>query len=238
MSGNLIVLSTLHGGKYTTELILFPCGWLHVADTHSASCQFVMLLNSYSWLLLPCGRRKRESRGSSREDTEEAAGFRVEHSPHLYAAMSQETSAWWMCQTFLVGPNHHPGLCCGPAQPGSGPELGWEEGCGPKNPASEKLELEKAIDCSTGTEFHPPKVVSESRYACPSLSIFSLNDLLRAVSLLKNHELPGRNGTMPANMLFITHRSLTVRACNHFHWWRGTLSYLPLPDVTRVAGHT
>lgn len=219
MSGNLIVLSTLHGGKHITELILFPCGWLHAADTHSASCQFMMLLK---WLFLASSLMWEEEK--------------KEQSPHLHTAMSQETSTWWMCQTFPVGPNHHPRLGCETAQPGSGPETGWEEGWGPKDPASEKLELEKAMDCSTGTRFHPPKVVSESRYACPSLSIFPLNSLLHAVSLLKNHELHGRDGTMPANMLFIIHRSLTIQACNHFHWWRGTLSYLPLPDVTRVTG--
>lgn len=73
MSGNLMVLSTLHGGKHITELILFPCSWLHVADTHSASCQFVMLLK---WLFLASspmweeekkeqGQLERRRRGSS-----------------------------------------------------------------------------------------------------------------------------------------------------------------------------
>lgn len=62
---------------------------------------------------------------------------------------------------------------------------------------------------SVSTGFRPPKVVSESRNARPSLSAFLLNALLCAVSLLKNRVLHGRDGTVPANV-FITHGALTI----------------------------
>lgn len=42
------------------------------------------------------------------------------------------------------------------------------------------------------------------------MQVFLLNALPCAVSLLKNRVLHGRDGTVPANMLFITHRALTV----------------------------
>lgn len=65
---------------------------LHVADTLSASCQSTMLLNGYSWLLLPCRRRKRKIRGSSREETGEADGLRVKQNPLLHTIYQEATS--------------------------------------------------------------------------------------------------------------------------------------------------
>lgn len=178
--------------------------------THnSASCFW----KGCSWLLFSCGRRKGKSSGSSREETGEASGLLLKQSPAYparHAAMSREADTRWICCTFPVGPSHHLGVCCGVAQPDSGPELGRGEGWGPKAPASEKWVLEKALDCTAGTGFHPPKIVSESRRARQSLSVFLLNGLRCAVSLLKYHVLHGRDGAVPANMLFITHRSLTI----------------------------
>lgn len=111
-------------------------GWLHVADTHSASFQSVMLLKGLFLAFPTWEKERKEQRQLKKEETEKAAGLLVKLSP------SPHPSTMWPhpreqmpdgCAEFPVGLKHHLGLCCGEAQLALG-QSGTRGRVGPKGP--------------------------------------------------------------------------------------------------------